>query len=150
MRKELGLLALFSAAVHSSLYLVHFHEIVDPEQPTWQDKGFMTAGVLAFLVIIILGVTSLPSVMAALSWREFRALHSFLGWTALILSTTHCVFAGLVPLANGDMKVFTWEHCVFFDTKQLPLALPLPTILLKLPLILLSSRLNRIRQGFVY
>ena len=52
----------------------------------------------------------------------------------------------------SHFQVLTWEHCVFMDTKQLPLLLPLPTILLKLPLLLpgVSSRLNRIRQGVVF
>ena len=156
MRKQLGLLVLVSANIHAMLYMLHFDEIKEETGGLhWMDKAFMTAGVFAFTVLLILGVLSLPSVTAALSWREFRLAQSYLGWAALTLGTLHCVFAGLVEtgeMRDGPPKVATWLHCVFFDTKQIPLILPVITFVLKFPLLLpfVGSRLSSIRSGVVY
>ena len=37
------------------------------------------------MVAILLGITSLPSVSASLSWKEFAFVQSNLGWLCLIL-----------------------------------------------------------------
>merc|ERR1711892_195305 len=156
MRKQLGLLVLVSVNIHAMLYMLHFDEVTEETGGLhWMDKAFMTAGVFAFTVLLILGVLYLPSVTASLSWREFHLAQSFLGWAALTLGTLHCVFAGLVETGanrDGPPKVGTWLHCVFFDTKQIPLILPGVTFLLKLPLIspFVDSRLSSIRSGIVY
>ena len=38
----------------------------------WRASLYLGAGVIAYFVAVILGITSLPSVSASLSWREFR------------------------------------------------------------------------------
>lgn len=37
----------------------------------WRTDSFYSMGILGFGVYILLGITSLPSVSNALSWREF-------------------------------------------------------------------------------
>lgn len=37
----------------------------------WLNDSFYSAGVLGFGLYLLLGITSLPSVSNALSWREF-------------------------------------------------------------------------------
>ena len=38
----------------------------------WKTSIYLGAGVIAYFTAVILGITSLPSVGASLSWREFR------------------------------------------------------------------------------
>jgi len=141
MRKQLGLLMLLSASIHACIYVLVFTEHLES---TWQANIFVTSGVLAYFVAVILGVTSLPSVSSSLSWTEFRRLQSWLGWACLILSTIHV-------LCSGWSRLLTWRYCLFPSSVQMPLVLPILTVLLKVPLILppVDSRLNKIRQGIV-
>ena len=59
------------------------------------------------LLTAVLGVSSLPSVTAGLSWREFTFIQSKLGWVCLVLASLHDIF-----LAWLDM--FKYWGC--FDT----------------------------------
>ena len=72
----------------------------------WRASLYLGAGVIAYFVAVILGITSLPSVSASLSWREFRLLQSRLGWACLLLATTHC-------LVNGWKKLLHFNDCIF-------------------------------------
>ena len=51
----------------------------------------MLLGVLAFATFLTLGVTSLPSVAASLSWKEWNFIQSSVGYTALAMATAHGV-----------------------------------------------------------
>ena len=51
-------------------------------------------GVVAYAFAVLLGITSLPSVTAALSWKEFAFIQSKLGWTCLIFAVAHDLFYG--------------------------------------------------------
>ena len=103
------------------------------------------AGIIAYFVAAILGVTSLPSVSSSLSWKEFRLLQSWLGWLCLLLSTTHCAVLGWSSLVK-------FRYSFFLSSTQLPLILPTITIILKIPLLLpaIDRRLTKIRQGRVF
>jgi hypothetical protein len=50
------------------------------------------SGVFGFALVVILGITSIPSV--TLSWKEFAFIQSGLGWTALIFLCAHNMFLG--------------------------------------------------------
>ena len=89
---------------------------------------FQLFGMLAYLLVVVLGITSLPSVGRALSWREFRFVQSKLGWLALILATLHCG-------VEGWDKLFQF-WCGFPSTNQLPMYVPVFTIATKIPLVL--------------
>ena len=61
---------------------------------------FVLVGVFGFSLVVILGITSLPSVTATLSWKEFSFIQSGLGWTALVFLCAHDMFYGW-PYMNG-------------------------------------------------
>ena len=54
----------------------------------------LAAGVLAFALSVVLGITSLPSVTSSLTWKEFTFVQSKLGWTALFLACSHDLLYG--------------------------------------------------------
>ena len=97
MRKQLGIIMLFSASIHAVFYMLmytpHHARMKVPsfntedktldwskmiiltgveEDRDWRTNVYLGAGVIAYFVAVILGVTSLPSVSASLSWKEFR------------------------------------------------------------------------------
>lgn len=114
-----------------------------PKEPyDWRVNLYLMAGVLGYAVAVLLGLTSLPSISAALSWREFRMFQSYLGWLCLLLCTAHCAL-------NGWKKLVEWKDCIFPGGEQLALFLPAITILLKVPLLLpcVDARLTAIRRG---
>ena len=59
-----------------------------------------SSGVFGFALVVLLGITSLPSVTATMSWKEFAFVQSGLGWTALIFLCAHNMFYGW-PYMNG-------------------------------------------------
>ena len=61
---------------------------------------FCFPGVFGFALVVLLGISSLPSVTATLSWKEFAFVQSGLGWTALIFLCAHDMFYGW-PYMNG-------------------------------------------------
>jgi len=166
MRKQLGLLMLFSASIHACIYLLttaphssttkiptplkngtwDFSEMIKvslpPHEWDWRINSYLMAGVIGYAFAILLGLTSLPSISSALSWREFRLFQSYIGWLCLILCTAHCTL-------NGWKKLIEWEDCIFPGSEQMALILPAITILLKIPLLLpcVDARLTAIRKG---
>ena len=46
-------------------------------------------GTLSMFITFIVGVSSLPSVGATLTWREFNFVQSKLGWVALLTAVMH-------------------------------------------------------------
>ena len=172
MRKYFGLLMLLSASIHGCFYMLlysphsHMEKIPSPvkenttghwdwtemmlvtgERPDMsiQANVYLGAGVIAYFIAVILGLTSLPSVEGSLSWLEFRMIQSRLGWFCLCLATTHA-------LANGWHKLLVFHDCIFLGSEQVALLLPLLTLALKVPLLLpcLDWRLTKIRAGREY
>jgi len=168
MRKQLGVFMLLSASIHACFYVLlyapHYkHEkIPTPEKDEWDWDNLITvqgeeyptslrtnmylgAGIIAYFIAVILGVTSLPSVSSSLSWKEFRMIQSWLGWLCLVLSTTHCTL-------NGWKKLYKFQDSFFLGSEQVPLILPAITFVLKIPLLIpmVDSRLTQIRQGKVF
>lgn len=50
------------------------------------------SGAIALCLLVVLGITSLPSVTATLSWREFIFVQSKLGWVAMVVAALHDIF----------------------------------------------------------
>jgi len=168
MRKQFGVFMLFSASIHACFYVLLMGPwipqvtIPSPLEGSWdwgnpmiisgaevqkdlKSNIWIGAGVIAYFVAVVLGVTSLPSVSTSLSWREFRMIQSLLGWLCLLLSITHCA-------VNGWKNIFVFKYCFFPGAEQLPLLPCALTILLKIPLLFpwIDSRLTQIRQGKVF
>ena len=99
-------------------------------------------GVLSFALAIVLGITSLPSVTASLTWKEFAFVQSKLGWICLILACSHNLLYGW-PYINAP-------SCSIPSSFQYIMYFPGLAILFKLPLILpcISSYLDKIRGGY--
>ena len=51
-------------------------------------------GATSICLLVVIGVTSLPSVGGALSWREFRFVQSGMGWAALLTAVLHNALLG--------------------------------------------------------
>jgi len=178
MRKQLGLLMLFAAAIHACLSVaymsptyqglvygdaveisVHTMEggwgpktesenktavkVYGTEKMEWRGECFLMTGVFGFALVVILGISSLPSVSASLTWKEFAFIQSGLGWSAMILLCAHDMFYG--------WKYLNGPSCGIPSSFQYALYIPFLTILLKIPLIIppLSTHLTKIRAGYV-
>jgi len=118
-------------------------KIYGTEKMDYRGELFLITGVFGFGLVVILGISSLPSVTQTLSWKEFAWIQSGLGWVSLWLLCAHDIFYGW-PYLNGP-------SCGMPSTFQYALYIPGLTILLKLPLVLppLSCHLDRIRSGYV-
>ncbi|KAF0300757.1 Metalloreductase STEAP4 [Amphibalanus amphitrite] len=171
MRKQLGLLMLAMAAMHACMsaavwsprYLPLAYqpptlieaEVVVAENETetqqvavfnrgmhWRGETFLSAGAVALSLLSVIGITSLPSVGASLSWREFMFVQSGLGWAALVAATAHALVLALTP---QTLEV----RCMAPPPLQVSLYLPVLTVLLKLPLLVppVARHLSDIRGG---
>ena len=69
-------------------------KVFGTEKMTWQGECFLMTGVLGFALVSLLAVSSLPSVTANLTWKEFAFIQSGLGWLAMILLCGHDMFYG--------------------------------------------------------
>jgi len=118
-------------------------KVFGTEKMKWRGECFLMTGVFGFSLVVLLGITSLPSVTATLSWKEFAFVQSGLGWTAMIFLCAHDMFYGW-PYMNHP-------SCGMPSSFQYALYIPFLTILMKLPLVLppLSTHLARIRAGYV-
>ena len=130
------------------------------EKMTWQGECFLMSGVFGFSLVVLLGISSLPSVSASLTWKEFAFIQSGLGWVAMILLCAHDMFYGWKYMNGPSCGIpssfqvrthsvnGTINNLEFF---QYVLYVPFLTILLKLPLVLppLSTHLTKIRAGYV-
>uniref|UniRef100_A0A7N6BUI3 STEAP family member 4 n=1 Tax=Anabas testudineus TaxID=64144 RepID=A0A7N6BUI3_ANATE len=165
-RKQLGLLALGFAFLHVLYtliipirYYVRFRlsaitvsEVRDknrtPEFDTtmaWRTDSYYSVGILGFGLYLLLGITSLPSVSNALSWREFSFIQSKLGHVTLFFCTFHTYLYGWDKFLRASS--YKW-----YTPPGYMLCLVLPSVVLVLKLLLLlpcvDRSLTRIRQGW--
>ncbi|CAL4132321.1 unnamed protein product, partial [Meganyctiphanes norvegica] len=172
MRKQLGLLMLGLGAIHTILGTAVWSSKYDPliwDKPTviktmvkfnsssftekevvvqnslmnLQGELFITFGCASMFLTCLLGITSLPSVGATLTWREFMFIQSKLGWMALLTGVVHDGVLGWG---------FSPQHytlCSLPSGAQYALHPPLLTVILKLPLLIpwVDNALQTIRRG---
>ena len=160
-RKQLGLIALTMAAMHgcmSTLYwspgyksrlfqksTIHIGNVsIDEYKKMFaQGEAFLTLGVLALTSLCILGVTSLPTVLNRMSWREWNFVQSGLGYFSLVCSLLHFtifVYKG-VP---------EWKLKVYFYPTVLVVIIGYAVVILRFILLLpcLANRVKKIRSGW--
>ena len=100
-------------------------------------------GVISYLCLLLLCLSLHPAISSFLSRQERTVTTSFLSWTALLLSTAHCIMSGWNKLAL--MQCLPSPH-------QLSLFPPTATLFLQVPLMLpwIRRKLINIRRGHVY
>ncbi|CAK6960607.1 metalloreductase STEAP4-like [Scomber scombrus] len=164
-RKQLGLLALGFAFLHVLYtliipirYYVRFKisastisQIKENKtkefDPTtaWRTDSYYAVGILGFGLYVLLGISSLPSVSNALSWREFSFIQSKLGYVTLFFCTFHTYLYGWDKFLRPSS--YKW-----YTPPGYMLSLVVPSALLVLKLLLLvpcvDRSLTRIRQGW--
>ena len=167
MRKELGLLALWTSCVHSVLSLVQLNpgyyakwygesEIYIPgdnkediffklnPRMTWIGECVVAFGVFALGLMVILAITSLPSVGSRMNWRQWTFVQSYLGHICLLLAAVHVSFNACPSWSTTPMEQ-TVQKLSF-----LSILLPYLTLFLRLLLVLpcFSIFLWKIRRGW--
>ena len=70
------------------------NNLKNPLNNSEQGECFLMSGVFGFALVVILGISSLPSVSSVLTWKEFAFIQSGLGWLAMILLCAHDMFYG--------------------------------------------------------
>ncbi|XP_064804220.1 metalloreductase STEAP4-like isoform X2 [Oncorhynchus masou masou] len=164
-RKQLGLLALGFAFLHVLYtliipirYYVRFKatertvSMIRENRTTefdtttaWRGDSYLSLGILGFGLYVLLGITSLPSVSNALSWREFSFIQSKLGHLTLLLCTAHTYLYGW----NRFLSSSTYK---WYTPPGYMLCLVLPSVVLLLKLLLITPcvdrTITRIRQGW--
>ncbi|XP_071253303.1 metalloreductase STEAP4-like isoform X3 [Salvelinus alpinus] len=164
-RKQLGLLALGFAFLHVLYtliipirYYVRFKatdrtvSVIRENRTTefdmttaWRGDSYLSLGILGFGLYVLLGITSLPSVSNALSWREFSFVQSKLGHLTLLLCTAHTYLYGW----NRFLSASTYK---WYTPPGYMLCLVLPSVVLLLKLLLITPcvdrTITRIRQGW--
>ena len=100
-------------------------------------------GVLSYHFLLLLCLSLHPAISSFMSRQEKTVTMSLLSWSALILSTMHCIMSG-------------WNKLAFVEclpsSHQLSLILPTITIFLQIPLMLpwMRKKLVNIQRGHVY
>lgn len=164
-RKQLGLLALGFASLHVLYSLVipirfyvrhriavstilKFKENLTTELDTtvaWRSDSFYAMGILGFGLFLLLGITSLPSVSNALSWREFSFIQSKLGHLTLFFCSFHTYL-------YGWSRFFSPLNYKWYTPPGYMLSLVVPTVVLILKLLItlpcVDRSLTRIRRGW--
>ncbi|XP_063865230.1 metalloreductase STEAP4-like [Scylla paramamosain] len=174
MRKQLGLLMLGLAGIHACISVAYItpqttgwvyeeptrfqaEVVVDANTTTtntltiynnefnWRGEFFLSMGAIATCLLVVLGISSLPSVTATLSWREFTFIQSKLGWVALITAACHDVF-----LAWHYMFLYWGCFRTLPIGPQYALYPPFIAVIMKLPLLLppVDNYLQKIRRGY--
>lgn len=146
-RKHIGILMLWNAAIHAILVLSYSMGSVGLYDSTysWRGPTFVACGAFTLLLAGVLGVASLPSVSASMTWREFSFVQSRVGWLVLFLASFHVIFNFWDSLVKNHFS------CYFLPSiAQLCIVLPLLTLALKLPLLTpcVDRSLTKIRQGY--
>ncbi|KAK3604100.1 hypothetical protein CHS0354_010406 [Potamilus streckersoni] len=165
-RKQLGIVSftlifvhtLMSILIMSPTYLSSWYQstqITIPDNFTqpldlpmktwmiWKGEAACLMGILSFLVLCFIAISTLPTVADALNWREWRFVQSKLGHLALFLGALHVIIMG----APGWVKT---PNQVFKSITFLSSLIPWLTLLLKFMLSFpcLDRYVNKIRRGW--
>ena len=169
-RKQLGLITFFLVTVHAVMSVI----LLSPDYYSdWYKKGSLTIpanstltsdlelsqsnrrmtwrgelasalGILGFLLMALVALTSIKSIGDSLNWSEWRCVQSNLGYVVLAFSAAHDVCVGYPGwIRRGWPKIF---KSMTFLSCQLPLYVLLLKLVFSLPP--LSGLLRKIRHGW--
>lgn len=65
-------------------------------------ESSMLLGFISFGLYTILGLTSIPSVAARLSWREWTFIQSVIGYIGLLLALLHAMLLLMITLCKDQ------------------------------------------------
>ncbi|XP_033760103.1 metalloreductase STEAP4-like isoform X2 [Pecten maximus] len=165
-RKQLGLVAFTLVVVHvimsvlimSPTYLSSWYESTSITIPgnlthdvtvplktwmVWKGEAACLAGILAFISMCIIAISTIPSVTDTLNWREWRFVQSKLGHFTLFFSLVHVVVMGAPGWAKGPMVMI---RSITFLSSILPFLTLLCKLVLSLPCI--GCYVKKIRRGW--
>ncbi|CAB4028546.1 metalloreductase STEAP3-like [Paramuricea clavata] len=160
-RKQLGLIALILAGMHGCMSTLYWSpeyksrlyqkssitvanvSLVEYKKMFAQGEAFLSLGVLALTSLCILGVTSLPTVLNRMSWREWNFVQSGLGYFALLCALLHFTIFAYDGLPE-------WKAKHFFYPTVLVVIIGYITLLLRLVLLTpcLANKVGEIRAGW--
>ncbi|KAF3706273.1 Metalloreductase STEAP3 [Channa argus] len=164
-RKQFGLCCFLCAVLHAiyslclpmrksarlKLLSTAFKQMKEGKEELWVDEEvwrmelYVSVGIMAFGLLSLLAVTSLPSVANTINWREFTFIQSTLGYCALFMATLHTVLFGWNRAFDpGQYRYYLPP--TFLLVLILPLVVLLGRIALFLPCVAL--RLKQIRRGW--
>ncbi|XP_043923928.1 metalloreductase STEAP1 [Protopterus annectens] len=165
MRKQLGLLSFFTAALHALYSLCYpmrrsyrykllnwaYQQVKQNKDnawikdDVWRMEIYVSLGIVGLAILALLAVASVPSVSYSLNWTEFQFIQSKMGLTALLLCTAHALVYAWNKWA--EPKLFVWyTPPSFVLAVLLPAFVLLGKVVLLLPCI--SRKLQRIRRGW--
>ena len=160
-RKQLGLIALMAAAMHGCMstlywgpeYSSHVYQktfikignvtLVQYHRMFAQGEAFLCLGVLGLTALCILGITSLPTVLNRMSWREWNFVQSGLGYFSLVCSLLHFTVYVYKHITLSHLKYFFYPSLFVVLVGYI-------TVLLRLILIMpcLANKVKKIRSGW--
>ncbi|XP_062848276.1 STEAP1 protein-like isoform X2 [Trichomycterus rosablanca] len=165
VRKQLGLLAFLLACLHAIYSLSYpmrssyrykllnwaYQQVQQKKENAWVEDDvwrmeiYVSLGILGLGILALVAVSSLPSVVNTLNWREFQCVQRTLGHAALFVCTAHA-------LVYGWRKWVEMNHYVWYTPPSFILASVLPAVVLLLKAGLtipcLNNRLEHIRHGW--
>ena len=173
-RKQLGLISLLLCSIHGCMsclllgagevkYMLTNTYLMFPSNPPvilyqlldWSGQLSLLFATLALALMGVLGITSLPSVNATMSWKEWDFVQRGLGFLSLVFGFLH-VMIYVYKLWDPNYE-YGWKVWQINPKGNMPPGafimpmLPLMVIILKFFLMLpgVSCYLNKIRKGRV-
>lgn len=164
-RKMLGLYSLFFSCWHVLISAIYLSPATMPEwyqttkihlpdnttgfsfhvssRMNWIGESTISVGVLALILMSLVGLTSLPSIGEILNWQEWRFFQSRLGHLTLLLVVGHVLIMSIPMWIQFPRMVVTSNN--FYC-----LLLPALVFLLKMVLLIpcIDNYVTKIRQGW--
>jgi hypothetical protein len=110
----------------------------------WKGEAACLLGILAFVCMCVIALSTLPSVTRTLNWREWRFVQSKLGHVTLFLSMCHVVIMGAPGWAKGGP--IKMVQSITFLSLIIPFFTLFFKIIFSLPCI--DNYVQKIRRGY--
>lgn len=160
-RKQFGLWAFYFATIHviATIYIMNPLYLADWfRQPnkfssltilTLNGELALLIGILAFVLLIVLALTSINAIGSCLTWNEWRFVQTNLGLTALFLGLLHT--AVMYTRIYNEKDKFNYSYAYLLTRAKL-IACYFPLVTLALRFVFayfppISNRLDKIRLG---
>ena len=162
-RKQFGLWGFYFATVHAiaTIYIMNPLYLADWfRKPThFSALSILTIngelalllGILAFVLLAILALTSINAIGSTLSWNEWRFVQTNLGLTSLFIGFLHC--AVMYIRIYNEMEKYHYS-LIYMLTRAKLIALYFPFLVIMLRFVFayfppISNRLEKIRNGML-